>query len=92
MNNETILLLANLRNAVAKRTIETIDENKNYGEYDALETGLRTFGKCKRAISILTNELDPTTISVPSAKRYHVKKSKRVVSDYDGGNIYEMDK
>jgi len=88
-NVDTTRLLTDLRNAVAKRTIETIDLNRDMGDYEALEFGFRNFGKCKRAISVLTNELDPTTISRVSRKRYRVKQ---VVSDsVHGGNIRETD-
>lgn len=63
MNDQTTLLLANLRNAVAKNAIDSFEEMRYSGEYEALETALQGFGRCKRAIGTLSRELDPTRVS-----------------------------
>ncbi len=70
MDDQTTLLLANLRNKVAKNTVDSFEEMRHSGEYEALETALRGFGRCKRAIGTLSRELDSTQVRVSRKKSY----------------------
>lgn len=69
MDNQTNLLLTQLRNLVAKNTVDSFEQMRHSGEYEALETALKGFGKCKRAIGTLAKELDPTKKVLISRKK-----------------------
>ena len=75
MNDQTKLLLTQLRNTVAKNTIDSFEQMRHSGEYEALETALKGFGKCKRAIGTLEDEFDPMRV------RTSRKVSRKVADD-----------